>query len=206
MMNTDSAVIVSADIREYFQREVDAALTQQSVRVEETTAVYLVNLLAAYINARELFEQTEDGLEIKPLALHYADALNAASTSEKSLALRRLGDVALFVSGLFAGSLNRKIVDIDYYIAMGGTAYSCVHDLVGTRAGDKHDLFADLADNFAQLVDVLGVISDSSNLNSNADVLRLYEIWLRTGSSRTAEKLRRHGIQVSANASSRAMH
>ena len=198
-MNTDSAVIVSADIREYFQREVDAALTQQAVTVEETTATYLVNLL-------ELFEQTDEGLDIKPLALHYADALNAATAGEKSLALRRLGDVALFVSGLFAGSLNRKIVDIDYYIAMGGTAYSCVHDLVGSRTRDKHVLFAELAENFAQLVDVLGVISDSSNLNSNADVLRLYEIWLRTGSPRTAEKLRRHGIQVSANASSRAMH
>ena len=206
MMNTDSAVIVSADIREYFQREVDAALTQQAVKVEETTATYLVNLLAAYINARELFEQTEEGLEIKPLALHYADALNAASTGEKSLALRRLGDVALFISGLFAGSLNRKIVDIDYYIAMGGTAYSCVHDLVETRTRDNHALFAELAENFAQLVDVLGVISDSSSLNSNTDVLRLYEIWLRTGSSRSAEKLRRHGIQVSANSSSRAMH
>ncbi|MGR9091086.1 MAG: hypothetical protein ACU85U_10960 [Gammaproteobacteria bacterium] len=205
-MNTDSAVIVSADIHEYFQREVEAALTQQAVRVEETTAMYLVNLLAAHINARELFEQSEEGLNIKPLALHYADALNAASMSEKRLALRRLGDVALFISGLFAGSLNRKIVDIDYYIAMGGTAYSCVHDLVGTRASDKHDLFAELAENFAQLVDVLGVISDSSNLNSNADVLRLYEIWLRTGSTRASEKLRRHGIQVSANASSRAMH
>jgi len=148
-MNTDSAVIVSADIREYFQREVDAALTQQAVTVEETTATYLVNLLAAYIDARELFEQTDEGLDIKPLALHYADALNAATAGEKSLALRRLGDVALFVSGLFAGSLNRKIVDIDYYIAMGGTAYSCVHDLVGSRTRDKHVLFAELAENFA---------------------------------------------------------
>jgi len=206
MMNTDSEVIVSADIREYFQGEVETALTQQAVSIDEATAMYLVNLLAAYIHARELFEDSEDGLHIKPLALHYADAVNAPSQSEKTLALRRLGDVALFVSGLFAGSLNRKVVDVDYYIAMGGTAYSCVHDLVGARAGDKSELFAELAENFSRLVDVLGVISDSSSLNSNSDVLRLYEIWLRTGSTRASEKLQRQGIHVSHNASSRAMH
>jgi len=208
MLNTANAVIVSTDIREYFQDRVDSALSKQSVDIDETTVVYLVNLLADYMDARALFEQSDDGLHIKPLALHYADAVNASCSTEKSLALRKLGDVALFISGLFSGSLNRKLVDIDYYIAMGGTAYSCVHDLVGAKSNSlsQHTLFAELAEKFARLVDVLGEVSDNCNLKSNSDVLRLYEIWLRTGSDRAYEKLQRLGLQVSVNASSRAMH
>jgi hypothetical protein len=122
--------------------------------------------------------------------------------------LKRLGDVALFISGLFSGSLNRKVVDIDYYIAMGGTAYSCVHDLVGKRADGwgRRSLFADLADNFSDLVDVLGEVGDRSNLSSNRDVLRTYELWLKTGSSRAYDKLQRFGLNPLLNSSSRTTH
>lgn len=207
-MNIDSAVIVSENVREYFHDQVDAALTKQAVKIDQTTTVYLVNLLTAYTHARALFEESEDGLHIKPLALRYADAVNAPSTVEKSTALRKLGDVALFISGLFSGSLNRKLIDVDYYIAMGGAAYGTVHDLVASQTDirDECGLFAELAENFANLVDVLGEIGDASSLSSNTDVLRVYEIWLRTGSDRAREKLQRLGLNPSINATSRATH
>jgi hypothetical protein len=113
-MNTDPAVIVSADIRDYFHDQIGSALSKQSVTVDDTTAVYLVNLLTTFLHARALFDDTDDGLQMKPLALHYADAVNAPSVAERGAALRKLGDIALFISGLFVDSLNRKLVDIDY--------------------------------------------------------------------------------------------
>ena len=100
-MGIDSAVIVSENVREYFHDQVDAALTKQAVKIEDATAVYIVNLLTAFTHARALFEDSDDGRHIKPLAMHYADAVNATGMLEKSAALRKLGDVALFVSGLF---------------------------------------------------------------------------------------------------------
>lgn len=208
MMNPDPAVIVSANIREYFHDQLGAALAKQAVKIDHTTSVYLVDLLTAYTHARALFEETDDGLQIRPLAMQYADAVNAPTATEKRTALRRLGDVALFISGLFSGSLNRKLVDIDYYIAMGGTAYGYVHDLVEPHADgrDRRGLFAELADNFSDLVDVLGEVGDRSNLRSNGDVLRIYELWLRTGSSRAYDKLQRLGLNPSPNSSSRATH
>ena len=206
MMNSDATVIVSENIREYFHEQVGTALRKQAVKVDDTTAVYLVNLLTVYTDAEALFEATDDGLDIKPLAMHYADALNAPNSTERGAAMRKLGDVALFISELFSGSLNRKLVDIDYYISMGGTAYSCVHDLVTSRAAGRDSLFAELAENFAELVDVLGEIGDCSNPSSNGDVLRLYEIWLKTGSTRARDKLQRLGLNPSLNATSRATH
>lgn len=202
-MNTNPAVIVSADIRAYFHEQVDSALSKQAVKIDATTAVYLVNLLATFTDARELFEETDDGLQIKPLALHYADAVNASGVAERSVALRKLGDIALFISGLFADSLNRKLVDIDYYIAMGGTAYSYVHDISTTK---KTGLYAELAEKFSALVDVLNEISECTNLQSNRDVLRIYEIWLKTGSHRAFDKLQRLGLNPSTNATSCATH
>ncbi|MFT4560675.1 MAG: hypothetical protein ACI9BW_000409 [Gammaproteobacteria bacterium] len=201
MNNTSHPVIVSADLRSYFQDEVQHALETQCVVLENTTCLYVVNLLTAFVHAGKLFEDDGDGRHLKPLALHYADALNAESLAERSIALRKLGDIALFVSGLFAGSLNRKIVDIDYYIAMGGSAYGYVHDLASPRARNSENqrVFGELAENFSRLVDVLGEVSEHSNLRSNSDLLRLYDIWLDTGSTRAFNKLQRLGLTPSSN-------
>ncbi|TDJ69298.1 MAG: hypothetical protein E2O35_01560 [Proteobacteria bacterium] len=208
MTNPDSAVIVSANVREYFHDQVDAALTKQAVKLDDTTMVYVVGLLTTYTQTPALFDETDDGLDIKPLAMHYADALNAASSAERSAALRRLGDVALFISGLFADSLNRKLNDVDYYIAMGGTAYSYVHDLALARPAERNmrSLFAELAEKFTDLVDVLGEVGDRSNLRSNSDVLRLYDLWLKTGSTRAFDRLQRLGLNPSLHATSRTTH
>jgi hypothetical protein len=196
MVSVNQAVIVDADLRAHFHDQVDSALSKQALVVEHATNIYLVNLLMLFVDARELFDDSEDGRHLKPLAFHYADAVNAENVSEKSVALKKLGDVALFVAGLFAGSLNRKLVDVDYYIAMGGSAYGCLDDISRSRCrrSDHHGLFAELAENFAKLVDVLGEVGDSCNLNSNTDVLRLCEIWLKTGSKRAYKKLLRHGL------------
>ena len=201
-------VIVSANVREYFHEQVDTAVRNRAVEVDATTIAYIVNLLTTYTRAQHLFDETEDGLDIRPLAIHYADALNAPSVTEKSAALRKLGDIALFISGLFSGSLNRKLIDIDYYIAMGGTAYSYVQELSATSASgqDLHTLFAELAEKFPELVDVLGEVGDQTHLKSNSDVLRLYEIWLKTGSKRVGEQLQRLGLTPSVNATSVATH
>ncbi len=202
-MNTNPAVIVSNDIRAYFHDEVDSVLSKQAVKIDDATEVYLVNLLATFTHARELFEETDDGLQLRPLALHYADAINAPGVAERTAALRKLGDIALFISGLFADSLNRKLVDVDYYIAMGGTAYSYVHDISPIS---KTGLFAELAEKFAALVDVLNEVSERSNLQSNTNVLRLYEVWLKTGSNRAYDKLQRLGLNPTPTATSVATH
>jgi hypothetical protein len=47
--------------------------------------------------------------------------------------------------------------------------------------------------------DVLAEVSDRSTLRSSSDVLRLYEKWLRTGSSRDRDKLIERGIVPNAS-------
>jgi hypothetical protein len=42
---------------------------------------------------------------------------------------------------------------------------------------------------------VLNEVSERSHLSSDKDVLRLYEIWMRTGSKRRESQLRKLGIE-----------
>jgi hypothetical protein len=67
-------------------------------------------------------------------------------------------------------------------------------------------VYDELASKFVAFVDALGEVSEGASCNNDIDVLRQYEIWLRTGSPRAAERLRAAGIQPSTIASSRLRH
>ncbi|MEM7543739.1 MAG: hypothetical protein AAF384_19455 [Pseudomonadota bacterium] len=194
----DHLVIAAKDVESFFSEQLAAATKHQSVDIDQRTFAYLIEMLTRFNDPRKLFDQTENGPDLKPLAMHYADAIGASNPSDRNAALRRLGDIALFVAGIFSNSLNRKVMDVDYYIAMGGAAYGSLHDSFQTRSGTGAGLgrlFGELAKKFPLLVDVLGEIADMSSLNSNRDLLRDYEIWVRTGSDRALSKLRRAGLE-----------
>lgn len=189
--------LLAQDVHEYFQKSVSSAIGNQRVSTTDETVHYVVNLLAQFVRADALFECTPDGMFIKPLALVYAEAAEAGSQRARYSALRRLGDVALLISGMFSASLNRKLVDVDYYIAMGGAAYDCLSSGISSTPGGRTlaGIFAELGSKFQIFVDVLAEVSDGSSLRAPRDVMRLYETWARTGSRRCADQLRRLGIE-----------
>jgi len=193
--NTHETLITDLTAQEYFQGAVGKAVSNQKLQVCTETTAYLINLLTNYIHSDRLYDQTPDGVMIKPLAQMYLDALESQFPEERLNNLRQLGDVALFISGLFAQSLNRSLVDIDYYISMGGNAYSVLSDSSSrSNASDLRDVFSELSRKFSDIVDVLSEVAEIINLNNCTDTMRLYEIWMHTGSPRVAEKLKRQGI------------
>jgi hypothetical protein len=102
-----------------------------------------------------------------------------------------VGDRSLFISGFFGDSLNRSLVDVDYYIQLGECAYGC---LARQQREAMGEVFDELAEKFTAFVDVLGEVSERTSLTSNRDLMRLYERWLRTGSARSARVLASKGI------------
>jgi len=204
----DEQLITETSLQEYFQGSVSDALDNQNVKAGDDTIHYVVNLLTSFSRAERLFERTPDGMMIRPLALLYAEAAEGKTVDERNRALRRLGDVALFISGVFSQSLNRCVVDVDYYVSMGGSAYSHLSDTMraSNRGRAMSSIFDELASKFVAFVDVLGEVSEGPNRRNDIDVLRQYELWLRTGSERAADRLRAAGIQPSTGASSRLRH
>jgi hypothetical protein len=204
----DEQLITETSLQEYFQSSVSDALDNQNVTAGDDTIHYVVNLLTSFSRAERLFERTPDGMMIRPLALLYAEAAEGKTVDERNRALRRLGDVALFISGVFSQSLNRCVVDVDYYVSMGGSAYSYLSDTMRASNSGRamSSIFHELASKFVAFVDVLGEVSEGPSGRNDIDVLRQYELWLRTGSTRAADRLRAAGIQPSTGASSRLRH
>jgi hypothetical protein len=203
----DSRVIVDMNLHQYFHDSVHSALSRQQVKAQPETASYLVNLLISFLRTERLYEPCEEGLDFRPLALRHADTLQTLGPESRARALRELGDVALFVAGVFAESLNRKLVDIDYYAAMGGSAYARLADsLRVSESGRSFSvMFKELAAKFIDFADVLGEVAEHPEVRSHRDALRLYERWLKTGSRRAAQRLRALGIEPNTS-TSRSTH
>ncbi len=188
--------IAVVGLREFFHDSVQRAMQNQRVAVEARTEHYLVTVLTRFAHSNEFYGEGAAGRTQRPLALLLADALAAPEAGQQREKMQRLGDVSLLMGGFFAQSFARKLVDVDYCIAMGGRAYAFLADSWRGRARGTvfSALFAELADKFQRLVDVLNEVADMSKPVSDQDVLRLYEIWLKTGSPRAQKLLRERGV------------
>lgn len=188
------AVFRNESPTEYFRDLVETAMQHQRLAARELTSFYLVNLLAGFIRVDSSAAAVEE-----PLGVRFAKALQAAGIQQRD-ALRQVGDLSLFISGFFADSLNRSLVDVDYYIQLGESAYGSL-----ARNGDAAlgDVFDELAGRFPAFVDVLSEVSERTALTSNADLLRLYEKWIRTRSRRSGDILVERGIVPNGSVGSR---
>ena len=195
--NTGSGVVMVTNLMEFFRGALRGALADQHVTVDEQTEHYVVNMLTLFARSERLYEGTPEGPRLKPLAQMFSDALHAATAPERESALQRLGDISLFMAGLFARGFARRLVDVDYHVAMGGCAYDALaSSLERGRRRAPAQVFAELAAKFQPLVDALSEIGDAAYVYTQRDVLRLYEIWLKTGSARARRLLRRVGIEA----------
>ena len=177
---------------EYFKELVESAMHRQHLQAGDLTEYYVVNLLCQYVR---LDAQAKAGEHAEPLAIRLARALESGG-SEQRARLRSLADFSLFMSGFFPDSFTRRSIDVDYYKSMGEYAYGSL-----SRWEDDGfaEVFGELARKFVGFMDVLADVSERTALGSSADVLRLYEKWLRTGSTRDGQRLVERGILPNAS-------
>lgn len=175
---------VNASVAEFFHDRVSEAIRNQGVDTTTPTECYLVSLLADFLKAPP---------DDEPLALKLAQAV--ASPDERVRQLKDVGDTSLYVSGFFSDSLQRKLVDVDYYIQMGGAAYT---QLARYFRGNPNsvvfgDVYDELANKFPRYVDVFAEVAEET-MTGNLGLVQLYERWLRTGSEWMERRLRAQGV------------
>jgi hypothetical protein len=179
--------------QDYFRELVTHAMGKQRVSAQPDTEFYLVNLLNQFMTTDRLYPRDSQGaVREEPLAFLVKEALEAPLLQAQRALFRHIGDVSLYLAGFFQPSLRRKLVDVDYYIDMGGSAYK--HVAARAEEDQARSLYAELAQKFGSFVEVLAEVSDRTTPRTEKDLLRLYEVWVRTRSERAARALQEAGI------------
>ena len=125
---TAGSLVAVSSLREFFRDAFHSASEHQNLDIDEQAEQYVVNLLTMFSRADALYERTPDGLRIGRWLTCWPTRSRRRARAPGTAGLQRLGDVSLFIAGFFARSFARKLIDIDYHIAMGGNAYSSLAD------------------------------------------------------------------------------
>ena len=196
----DSAALIieKSTPRVVFAQLVASAFGDSQIQPSAMAIAYLVELLSDRVRRTPHSPRSKEEAEARDATL--TEALFAARNAAGSVRigrLRELGDRALFVSGFFGDSLNRKVVDLDFYRDVGRVAYTDLASHVD-RFGERSwtELYQELAIRFREFVDLLAEISDQTLGGRPDNLLRLYERFLLTRSERDRDRLLRLGCAL----------
>ncbi|MBL0220762.1 MAG: hypothetical protein IPQ07_43695 [Myxococcales bacterium] len=180
-------VTLAASVDEYFHEVVSEALSAVDLDASQPASWYLVGLLGDFTKAR---------LTDEPLGIKLASLVE--DPGERVRNLKQVGDTSLYISGFFAESLSRSLVDVDYYVGLGQNAYGQLARSLGANRSIG-EVYEELAAKFPQFVDVLVQVrrrTQIAELSQTTDVGKLYEIWLRTRDEWVEKKLEAAGLIV----------
>lgn len=192
-MHKNMGIVHRANTTEFFRSRIHAAISHSGSETSEMTEFYLVNLLDQYREVSKLFAEEGDGPVLKPLAL-ILDEAQEADPLVKRACLKRLGDTALYVAGFFTDYVHQSLVNLNYYISMGGSAYGTLSTMQRKRA--IQELYNELAVKFSFHVEILASVAPWSQHIDNQRLVRLYARWIESGDERLRAILKREGIDT----------
>jgi len=187
--------ITEVSLSSYFSERLTRYAERFRPPPHEDTCWYLGSLLERFGRSEQLFSYQDGQMTLRPLALLYSDAIEADNTRERCLMLQQLGDMALFLGALFPERFTRHGILQDYFIGMGGSAY----DYLADNAGSNRHIFAELANTFTRMLEMVANACSRKHRLSTEEVLALYQRWLSTRDPVIESQLRALGIQLDGN-------
>jgi hypothetical protein len=189
--STDSSLFLSP--RAYFDQMVSDAFERRKIKTFPMVKGYLVELLEFYVPTENLFDEKDSsGRRVRETLAETLLKAQSADVLVRIELLKKLGDRSLYISGFFGDSLQRKLVDVDYYADMGCMAYGALAESV--REDTLAKVYREFARRFLEFVEVLHHISAQASVTNEENIMRLYEVYAKTGSDVAREKLIEKGL------------
>lgn len=163
-------------LESFFYERVGGVQERRSSHLPTEVEAYVVHMLADHVRRTSVTGRTSG-----PLALQYL-AAREQQGARRALALRAVGDRALFIAGVVPHSVDRSSVDLRYVRSIGTAAYRQIREPV---------VFHTLADTFEAAAEVISEATDSCG---DDDLLALYERWKKYGDVRDERRLGAAGV------------
>tara|TARA_R110001583_G_scaffold20699_1_gene79283 strand:- start:1394 stop:1990 length:597 start_codon:yes stop_codon:yes gene_type:complete len=191
-MLKDTGITLNETLSSYFHVRLKELGQLQNTPPNDDTLRYVGDMLVRFSASDQLFSYEQYGYDVRPLAFLYKDAHETNDLNERCLILRQLGDTALFIGALFPEKYQRRGIQQDYFVGMGGGAYSYLSEK-GLR--NRH-VFSELAASFTPILELVAEVCAKQTSFDNSDILALYQRWQKNNDPNIARKLRALGITL----------
>lgn len=181
--------LVSDERLGYFlKQKLDEVLRRNRIDTTETAQFYVWNLLL-----NPTVAEIDRQRATLPLAITYSQAKSRGIGNRQSVKdFRFVGDTCLLVAGFWWNSLSRSLVDVDYFIGLGRSAYNNVR----RTDSELSEVLGELSERFGEVTNALVEMSIILKMakTSDAEILRMYEVWTHTHNRVLARILVEQGI------------
>jgi len=161
---------------------INEAQSAAQCQLDEDLESYLVFLLIRFTTRPEMHSRI--------MANDFLDECQSPNNHQHER-WRDIGDHCLLFSGLFPQQAQRRLVSLGYFVALGQNAYSQIADSeYHPDIGSHTELYADLANEFVLLMDILHSMRTLHHDNDPLlQPLQAYELWMQTGSQHALQSI-----------------
>ncbi|MCX8083445.1 MAG: hypothetical protein N3C60_00785 [Calditerrivibrio sp.] len=150
-----------------------------SLQLNEYAKLYLMTIMKNLIEKEDFFYKNiinDDALGEAFMKAFAKDLFGKIQT------IKAVGDLCLIYSGLFPDKLNRKLVDIDYFIKLGQVSFLTLYRIYNhiDTLSDIKNLYLNVYKEFLKITSVLMEIAKSFRLIDEENILKIYERWQKT--------------------------
>ena len=172
--------------------QVAAAEKKLRIDLSPHSKIYILDLLKRLARSDDLFAGLESD---RPLAAIMLEAMHK-NIFERIRDLRLIGDLSLVFSGLYPEHLTRRLVDVDYFIALGRRSYGLLSETCREYRSRRElaVLYLQLVSEFVCLTGILTEMAGSMRFLDEQDAGKAARRWRHTRVRKYLEILTRHKV------------
>jgi hypothetical protein len=121
-------IILSANLKGFFFEGLSEINKKSLCPVPESIIYYSSDVLDKFALSQDFFETSEGKVREKILGMKLLKASESNRDEQKKI-YKEVGDMSLLVCGYFSESVNKKIVDKEYYAQLGKMAFSHLNNV-----------------------------------------------------------------------------
>lgn len=131
-MNPDQngkKIILSSNLQGYFFEGLNELNKKSLCPVPESIIFYSSDVLDKFALSQDFFEFTDGKVREKILGTKLLEAMQLPREEQRRV-YKEVADMSLIVCGYFSESVNKKIVDTQYYAQLGKMAYGHLNHMM----------------------------------------------------------------------------
>lgn len=162
-------IILSTNLQGFFFQDLNELNKKSLCPVPESIIYYSSDVLDKFALSQDFFEVSEGKVREKILGTKLLEATQL-SREEQRRVYKEVGDMSLLFCGYFAESVNKKIVDTQYYSQLGKMAYGHLNTCVPTFL-DIPSFYAMIATCFENLTTLMAMLATKNRTGDENTII-----------------------------------
>lgn len=153
-------IILSKSLQTFFFNDLNELNKKSLCPVPEAIIFYSSEVLDKFALSEEFFEISEGKVREKILGMKLLEAAQMTRDEQRKI-YKEVADTSLMVCGYFAESVNKKIVDTQYYAQLGKMAYGHLNSCAPSFL-DIPSFYAMIATCFENMTTLLALLASKN--------------------------------------------